>query len=133
MSRLCAVLTTIIRFWSGNDFGTIVAFWAVFDNGADCFLDPNPVIPFCDGSSGLVDTTMAIEMNHSSNFVLPLGVSYDLFAFEHKLLRLISLGRNKFIVSGGTSQSAFFRSICSIRIFPVLEIETNFVEAFFGH
>jgi hypothetical protein len=67
------------------------------------------------------------------NFILLLGVSNNLFPLQPKLLRLFILGGRQFVVCGSTAESTLLRSVGTIRIFPILEIEADLIEAFLGY
>lgn len=107
------------------------AFGAVADDLADGFLDADPVISFCYGRRGFVDTAVRLVVHFASNLVLLLRVRDDFLTFQHQFLLLVASGRHELVVCCCTPETALLCSVCAIGILSVLEVEPDLVEALF--
>jgi len=116
----------------GKAFIDVAALGAVAYHLADEFFDPDPVIEFGDGCRGLVYAAMRLVMDLTGDLVLLLWIRDDLFTLEPQLLRFVAFAWSELVVSGCASKSALFCPVGTNRVFPVLEVEANFVEALLG-
>lgn len=95
---------------------------------ADGLLDAAPVVLFCNGGRCLVDAPVVHDVHAARNLVLPRRVGYDLLVLEHELVPV-----EQFVVRRRTAQTALLGAICTVRVFAVLEVVLDLVEALFTY
>jgi hypothetical protein len=68
-------------------------------------------------------------MHLLGNLILVLRVRDNFFVLEHELFVFTVLPFNEFVMRGRTPESTLLSSVGTSRVFGVLEIISNFVEA----
>ena len=117
----------------GRGFVYFLAVRAVFDDETDGFFNSDPVELVGDCCRCFVDAAMLLCVYLARDFVLALRVRNYFFVFEHQSFAVGAVFCGKeFIMSSCTSQSAFLGSVCAVGVFPMFQVEADFVEALLG-
>ncbi len=119
----------------------LLAIGAILDHQTDRLLDAHPMVLLRDRRRRLVDAAMLKHMHLSRNLILPLRIGHDLLVLEHEPLAALDarldearvVARHELVVRGGAAETAFLRPVRPVRVFAVLEVEADLVEALFGH
>ena len=125
--------TGAFRAHGRRGFVYFLAVRAVLDDETDGFFDSDPVELVGDCCRCFVDAAMLLCVYLARDFVLALWIRDYFFVFEHQSFAVgaIFCGE-EFVMSSCTSQSAFLGSVGAVGVFPMFQVEADFVEALLG-
>lgn len=131
-ARLVIIVQLILRpeqtIGQGR-FECFLALGTIPDNSTDGLLNPDPMVFDSDSRGGLIDSRVLLNVHLPRDFILLLRVGHHFFVFQHQFFIIPVTASDQLVMRCRTAQPALLRAISPSRVFGVLEIVSNLVEA----